>query len=301
MDIAKQSDWRGVAMALVVAISFSATSVLAALAYTGGTNALSVLTVRSIVAFIILYLVLRAKKVPITLPPRQRNGALGCGLLMALYSYGLLGAIEYMPVALAVIIFYTYPILVAGTGWLSGRETFSPQVAVALAAAFVGLVLALDVWGSQPHPLGVGLALMAAVGLTALLIASEKVRGDSDSRPITLHMLATATAVYFIVSVVLGNFALPQTTSGWVGFVGTQITFTFSIVSVFIVLSMIGPLRTSLTMNIEPVITVTLGYLILAQTLNAWQLLGFTLVIGAVVTVEVLKPKDPKTVLPHET
>ena len=298
MNIDARVGWRGVALALIVAFSFSATSVLSALAYAGGRNALSVLTVRGIVAFAILYIILRVNNVATALPIGRRNGALGCGILLALYSYGLLGAIEYMPVALAVIIFYTYPILVAAVGWISRREPFRAQVAVALAVAFAGLVLALDVWGVRPHPLGVGLAMMAAVGLTILLSVIEKVRGGSDSRPSTLHMLAISTVIYLAGSAILGNFALPQTTSGWVGFIGTQITFTFSIICVFIVLSMIGPLRTSLTMNIEPVMTMTLGYLILAQTLKAWQLFGFALVIGAVVTVELIKPKDPATTAP---
>lgn len=293
--------WRGVAFALIVAFSFAATSVLSALAYAGGTNALSVLTVRSIVACAILYIILKVNNVATVLPTGRRNGALACGILLAVYSYGLLGAIEYMPVALAVIIFYTYPILVAGVGWISGREPFRVQIAVALAVAFAGLVLALDVWGVRPHPLGVGLALMAAVGLTILLSVIEKVRGESDSRPITLHMLAVSAVIYVVGSAILGNFALPHTTSGWVGFIGTQITFTFSIVCVFIVLSMIGPLRTSLTMNIEPVMTMTLGYLILAQTLKAWQLFGFALVIGAVLAVELIKPKVAVTAAPPPT
>ncbi len=287
--------WRGVALTLTVAASFALNSVLSALAYTGGSNAVSVITVRNIVALAILYVVLRMKGVAIALPSRQRNAALACGLLMALYSYGLLGAFEYMPVALAVITFYTYPILVAATGWISGREAFHPQHAIALVAAFAGLVLALDIWGTRPHALGVALATMAACGLTVLLMVSAKVRGDSDSRPITLHMLATTTVTYLVVSAVLGNFALPHTVPGWVGFVGTLITYTYSVVFMFVALSMLGPVRTSLTMNIEPVITVVLGYLILAQELNLLQMFGIAIVLAAVISVEALKSHVPAT------
>ena len=298
MSFVKNSGWRGIGLAIIVAFGFSATSVLSALAYAGGTNALSVLTMRSIFALVILLFILRLKNVVTKLPPARRNGALACGILLAIYSYGLLGAIEYMPVALAVIIFYTYPILVAGVGWLSGREPFRPEVAIALSIAFLGLMLALDVWEFQPHPLGVTLAIVAAVGLTILLTVIEKVRSGTDSRPITLHMLGASTIVYLVGGGFFGDFLLPHTVSGWIGFIGTQITFTFSIVCVFIALSMIGPLRTSLTMNIEPVMTVALGYLILAETLNGWQLLGFVIVITAVVTVELIKPKNVITKSP---
>ncbi len=298
--MSREHNWRGVALTLTVAASFALNSVLSALAYTGGSNAVSVITVRNVVAFAILYTILRTQGVAIALPTRQRTAALASGLLMALYSYGLLGAFEYMPVALAVITFYTYPILVAATGWISGREAFHPQHAIALVAAFSGLVLALDIWGARPHPLGLALAIMAACGLTVLLMISTRVRGDSDSRPITLHMLATTTVTYLVVSAVLGNFALPHTVPGWVGFVGTLITYTYSVVFMFVALSMIGPLRTSLTMNIEPVITVILGYLILAQELNLLQMLGIAIVLVAVVAVEALKPDAPATGTSHK-
>jgi drug/metabolite transporter (DMT)-like permease len=278
--------WRGLALALIVAVSFAGTSVFAVLAYAGGSDPLSVLTARSIAAFVILHLVLGLRRIPRALPARQRNAALALGLLMAVYSYGLLGAIEYMPVALAVITFYTYPILVAVAGWLSGRESFQPRFALALIVAFAGLILALDLSAARPHPLGVSLALMAAIGLAVLLIVSERVRGDCDSRPITLHMLGTAMAAYVAVSAALGHLALPQTPSGWIGFVGAPLCYTFSIVFVFVVLSMIGPLRTALVMNIEPVASVVLGYLVLAQKLDALQLLGIAVVVGAVAFVE---------------
>ena len=90
MSFVKNSGWRGIGLAIIVAFGFSATSVLSALAYDGGTNARSVLTMRSIFALVILLFILRLKNVVTKLPPARRNGALACGILLAIYSYGCL-------------------------------------------------------------------------------------------------------------------------------------------------------------------------------------------------------------------
>ena len=282
--------WRGFSLAVVVAVAFAANSAFAALAYAGGSNALSILTTRSSVAFMILYIFLAKNSVPRALPQAKRIPVLALGLVMAISSYGLLGAVERMPVALAVITVYTYPILVALSGWLSGREIFRPRFAVALFAAFGGLVLALDIRNGNSTAIGIGLASIAAAGVAVLLVMNEQLHDGQDSRPYTLHMLGTVTIIFGLVSIVSGHFTFPHTPSGWIGFIGAPLCYAFAIVFLFVVLSMIGAMRTALIMNIEPVASVILGYLLLAQKLQLFQLLGIALVVGAVIAIEAAKP-----------
>ena len=265
------------------------------MAYAGGSNALSVLTARSSVSFVILYLFLSVYRVPRSLPRYQRIPALALGCIMVISSYGLLGAIEYMPVALVVITVYTYPILVACVGWLSGRESFRWHFAVALIVAFLGLVLALDPSGTKSNMLGVGLASMAAIGVAVLLISNERIHRGRDSRPFTLHMQGTAMVIFCAASIVSGRFSLPHTVSGWIGFVAAPLCYAFASVFLFVVLSKIGSLRTALIMNFEPVSSVVLAYLLLAQKLDYLQLLGVALVVGAVIAIEVGKPAATTT------
>ncbi len=285
--------WRGFSLAVVVAIAFAANSVFAALAYAGGSNALSVLTARSSVAFIILYIFLTKYRVPRALPQPKRIPAFALGLVMVISSYGLLGAVEHMPVALAVITVYTYPILVAVSGWVSGREIFRPRFAIALIAAFGGLVLALDIGGANSTPIGISLASIAAIGVAVLLVVNERLHDGHDSRPYTLHMLGTATTIFGLASIVSGHFSFPHTPSGWIGFVGAPLCYAFASVFLFVVLSMIGAMRTALIMNIEPVASVILGYLLLTQKLQSFQLLGIALVVAAVIAIEAAKPTAP--------
>ena len=278
--------WGGVILALAVAVSFAANSTFAGLAYTGGADAMSVFAARSTAAYVVLLVYLVATGRPRKLPTRQRNKALLLGVVMAWASYALLSAMERMPVALCVITLYTYPLLVASFGWWSGRERFRARFAVALAVAFAGLVLALDLSGNAPNPGGLALAASGAIGVATLLLANERVRAPADAQAFTLYMLATCMILALIISAAEGEFALPQTRAAWVGFIATPLCYSFSIICMFVAVSMIGSLRTSVVMNLEPVSSVLLGYLLLSQTLDGSQLLGVALVIAAIVFIE---------------
>lgn len=285
-SLANPRHWRGVILALAVAVSFAANSTFAGLAYTGGADAMSVFAARSTAAFVVLLLYLLITRRSRKLPPRQRNTALALGVVMAWASYALLAAMETMPVALCVITLYTYPLIVAAFGWWSGRERFRLRFAVALAAAFSGLVLALDLSGNAPNLKGLLLAASGAVGVATLLLASERARAPADSQPFTLYMLATCMVLSLFISAAHGNFALPQTNAAWVGFIATPLCYSFSIICMFVAVSMIGSLRTSLVMNLEPVSSVLLGYLVLSQAMDGMQLFGVALVVAAIVAIE---------------
>lgn len=265
------------------------------MAYEGGSNALSVLLVRAVMAFVVLHVILGFQGVPRALPTRKRYAALALGIPMGVGSYGLLGAIEVLPVSLAVVIFYTYPILVAITGWLTGREVFRLRFAMALLVAFAGVVLALDIVDANPDPLGVALAFMAAVMIATMYTLNDRVRADGNPQPITLHMLATTCVGYGVACIWSGDFALPHTFMSWVGFIAAPFFYTLSVSILFAVIAMIGPVRTALVLNVEPVASVILGYLLLSQRLSALQLTGVALVVGTVVWIEASRSNTGST------
>ncbi len=278
--------WRGVALALLVGVSFAMNTALAAFSYRGGATPLAILLTRSCTAFLLLYLLLVVRDVPRRLPMPQQRHALLLGLVFASYSFGVLVAIKHLPVGLVVATFYTFPILIGLVEWLSGRQAFNPRTALSLAIAFTGILFALDVFGAQLHQLGIGLCLLGAVGVTIVMTLSAKVRGNGDSRPITLHMLATSITVFSVLALTYGEVSFPQTPATWAAFIGATFFYTFGIITLFMVLAEIGPVKASLFMNIEPVTSVLLGYLLLGQRLGPKQLFGIALVVAAVLLIE---------------
>jgi drug/metabolite transporter (DMT)-like permease len=279
------SELRGLITALLVACSFATNSALARMAYEGGSNAVTLLTVRTATALVVLAVLLRASRVPLRLPRHRAIKALALGVVMAAYSYGLLGSIQYVPLAVALVTFYTYPLLTALVSAALGRERLEPLTLVALLVALYGLTLVLDIGGEPANPVGIAHALGASVCFTALLLLSDRVRGSGDSRPVTLHILITGVAAYALACSVTGAFVLPHTTLGWIGLVGCPLFFSFAFISLFEAVRMAGPVRAALVLNVEPVASALLGYLLLEQMLTGWQMAGMALVVGAVVAV----------------
>ena len=289
MRVRESVPLRGLVLAALIGTAFAANSTLAALAAASGSNMMTVLALRATVAFIALFLMLGRQRVPRGLPVPRRWQALGLGLLFASYSWMVFASFQRMPVALAVVTFYTYPLMVAGYAWWRGWERFSPASASAFLLAFAGIVLALDVFGARPDGLGICMALASAVIVSVVLTLSPRVRGSGDSRPVTLHMLGVAAGLYTVALVTLGNLAWPTTAAGWAAFLAAPVFYTFAIVTLFQVLALIGPSRMALIMNVEPVAAVLLGYALLDQVLAQIQLFGVALVIAAVALIELAR------------
>lgn len=280
---------RGLVLAALIGVSFAANSTLAAMAARAGSNMMTVLALRAGTAFAVLFLLLGRAGVARSLPSPRRGQALGLGLLFASYSWMVFASFQRMPVALAVVTFYTYPLMVAGYAWWRGWERFSVSGALAFLTAFAGIVLALDVFGARPDPVGVGMVLTSAIIVTIVLTLSPRVRGTGDSRPVTLHMLGVAASLYSLVLLGVGELDWPDTLRGWCAFLAAPAFYTFSIVTLFEVLTLIGPSRMSLIMNIEPVAAVLLGYVLLDQALGWLQLMGVALVVASVMLVEIAR------------
>ena len=203
--------------------------------------------------------------------------------MTALYTWALLRSFSSIPFALAVLIFYLFPlmaaVIVAGFGW----EKFAWQTGAAIVVALAGLAMALDVHGGNLNAVGVALAFFAAIGLAVVVAVSSHIFGRGDARPLTLYMAAVAGVVLLILCAVSGDFALPHTAPGWIGFVAAATLYGFAMIAFFIAMTMIGPVRASLLSYADALISAGLGVVVLGQALTMFQIGGIALVILALI------------------
>ncbi len=109
-------------------------------------------------------------------------------------------------------------------------------------------------------------------------------------------MLISATLVYVVIVATVGEFALPTTASGiWAAAIG-PFFYAGAVITIFMAISLRGPIRTSMTMNLEPVASMAFGFVLLGQTLDGIQLAGAALVIAAVLAVQRSKEQNPQPV-----
>ncbi len=292
----------GPIIVLIVAASFACNTALAALSYQHGAAPLSVLTYRTTLGFVVLAILLAFKRPADPLPGRLRIACLGLGVLVAGYSFGLLSSIAHIPLALGVLTFYLYPLFVGIGAWLTGLERMTWPTMAQLLVAFAGLGLALDVGGDKLNFTGLAFATMAALLFTLLLLINGRILQGRDSRPVSLHMLGMGAFLYWMADLSVGEFPLPTTDIGMAAFIGGGLFYTFSMITMFVAVGMIGPVRVALFMNFEPVTSVILGILLLGQPMTALQLSGAGLVIAAIIwagwskarlpAVAEIKPKE---------
>jgi len=275
--------WAGVVVALAAAAGFALANTSATLAYHGGSNPLTVAATRFLVPTAALLVWLRVSGVSPVLPRRDALSATLLGVVTAFYTWALLRSFSSIPFALAILIFYLFPliaaVIVAGFGW----EKFVWKTGAAIVLAFAGLALALDVRGGNLNTEGVALAGFAAIGLAVVIVVSSRVFGKGDARPVTLYMAATASVLLLILCAANGDFALPQTASGWLGFLAASTLYGFAMIAFFIAVSMIGPVRASLLSYADAVISAGLGVVVLGQALTLVQIAGIALVILALI------------------
>jgi drug/metabolite transporter (DMT)-like permease len=281
--VSRPRAWVGITIALAAAAGFALANTSATLAYQGGSNPLTVAATRFLAPTAALVVWLQASGVSLLLPKRDAIAAALLGVVTALYSWALLRSFSLLPFALAVLIFYLFPliaaIIVAGLGW----ERFAWKTGAAIVLAVAGLALALNVHGGALDIAGMALAFLAAVGLAIVVVVSSRVFGKGDARPLTLYMAAAASIVLLLLSAASADLALPRTSSGWIGFAAAAAFYGFAMIAFFIAVSIIGPVRTSLLSYAEAVISAGLGVILLGQAPTLPQVAGIAIVILALI------------------
>jgi drug/metabolite transporter (DMT)-like permease len=280
----------GIAVALSAAAAFAVANTSTNVAYHGGSNALTVAATRFLVPSAAIMLWLRASGLSPLLPKRDALVAALLGAVTALYSWALLRSFSSIPFALAILIFYLFPLMAAVIAAALGWEKFAWRTGGAIMLAIAGLALALDVHGGRFHAEGVSLAFLAAIGLAVVVAVSGRALGKGDARRLTLYMAAAASVLLLVLCVASGSFALPSTAPGWIGFAAATTLYGYAMIAFFIAISMIGPVRTSLLSYADAVMSAALGVAVLGQALTFLQIAGIAVVVLALVGAT--QPRD---------
>src|SRR5215831_16624092 len=216
----------GAALVVLSTAAIAIVPSLARLAYDGGSDTLTVIAGRSIVTAATCFLVTALLGRPLRIPRRSLAISLGLGLLYAVHLYGLLGAVTYLPVNMAILIYFLHPLMIGVAAMFVGRETASPLRLGALVAAVVGLALAVGFSLGSLSPLGVALASLAAVLAAVIITSSAVAMRDSDSLAVTSYMMLSAALCLSVLCLARDDVEPPATAEGWLGFGGVALSHT---------------------------------------------------------------------------
>ena len=281
----------GMLVALISAVCFGLSNTLAGIAYVGGSNPSTLSATRFLLPAIIIFCLLHIQSSPVLLPRKSGWIAIMLGIVTILYSLALLSAIELLPIPIAILIFYLFPIITGGILAVTGWAKYTLRNVIGSIIAFGGLALALGVSEINLDIVGIALAVSAAVGLAIVSAVSGRLIKDGDPRQATLYMAATAVVFMGVLITLNGDLNLPDTQYGWVGFILSNCFYAAAMIGFFYAISMTGPIATTFFLNMEPLVVTGSAFLFLGQTLLPAQLLGVLIVVGAIILFGQLQNK----------
>lgn len=277
---------------LLIALFMAANHVAARLAFDHGVDVATAVTFRSFFTALVVGVLLLVQRVPTSFSPRQRKFLPLIGVLISVQSLFLYSAVARLPVALALLAFNSYPLWTAFWAFVLYRHRPERGLMLAMPVILIGLVLALDVFGAASGlgaagqwaaiGSGVAFALAAAATFALALVLTQHEVGGLDGR---LRTFATMAMVFVLaLGGVLwqGGPSWPTLPAGWWGLVLLTLFYGSGITILFTVLPRLGVVGNSAIMNVEPVFSLILAWLILAQAVAPVQILGALIVVGAV-------------------
>jgi drug/metabolite transporter (DMT)-like permease len=271
---------------LAAAIALGVSDVLAKIIIAAHCDVLTMLSFRSVVglAFMTIWLRLGPK------PPadaRVRWISLGVGVLFAALIFCLFKAIEANDVPTAVLTYFVYPLLTGIAASATGLEPLRWRGAACALAAFCGLAIMI---GAHPAGLalaGIAYALGAACCRTGVLIVTRAFLFGADARLTTWYSVVAQLVIFVAVSAVTETWHPPQTDGGWAALIAMSLATTAGILFVFLSTVRIGPFRTALIMNLEPLTAVMLSAVALGEVITPLQAVGSGLMLAALVAFQV--------------
>ncbi len=209
--------------------------------------------------------------------PRLLILALSTGLSSLCY----MTSVKYIPVAVASLTFFTFPLVVAPISHIMGIDKLSRMKALAMMIAFCGLCLLLGTTYSLEWT-GVSMAFAAGLFVATSFIVSKQLTDDLS--PLTMAVFATGLPcfAYAIFSLSSGDLTHPQNFLGSVGLVANSMCHAIGLTCCYAAIARLGPMRTAVMMNVEPLISVLAAYLVLGQTITIVQSAGIIAVIWGI-------------------
>ena len=285
--------WLGVSLLLLIAVAFASNHVAARLAFDHGANVATAVAVRSFGTALFVLVLLRRAGVAIRMPMPTLRRAAAIGLLVSVQSLCLYSAVARIPVALALLAFNTFPLMLGLISWAAGGDRPSRRAFVAMPIALLGLALALDVAGlarpaagaadATASAIGVAFALSAAASFALALYLTTRWLASTDGRLRTLVLMVVVTAVAIATGALGAGFDWPRDGIGWLALALLTVLYGSAITALFVLLPRLGAVNNAAVMNFEPIAALFLGWVVLDQQVASIQVLGAFVVIGAIV------------------
>jgi drug/metabolite transporter (DMT)-like permease len=273
----------GTALCLISAGLLGMQIPFARLAYDSGAGPVALALLRAVLSAVLFLVLVRLQGLPLALPRSLWPALFLIALGTAVISYGYLGSVQFIPAGLAALIFYLFPLLVMLADAVRAREIPGPRRIAILVTAFAGLALVFGPsWGTL-DPVGIALALLAALGATVYYLLVPGAAGKAPAA-VLLSWTNILVAVFFLPALAFrAASALPDDSVGWAWFMVSALTYAVGLGMTIPAIARSGSVQAAVLYNLEPLMVVLTAAVLLGEVLSWQQYLGGAVVLSALV------------------
>ena len=204
-------------------------------------------------------------------------------------SIGYLSSVAFIPITVAAVIFYTFPILIVIASPFVDKKKLTPAMLGIVALAFVGVVLVLGMASGDLDLRGVALAALASVSAAMQFFAGTRCRESSNAAKIVVTQAIVLPGAIASVFATGGVFSMETQILAavpiWLTIGGFVLGFVFQILA----LARISATVAGLLFCLEPVVAAITSAIVLDERLLPIQYFGGFLVIAAIALTMVVE------------
>ena len=267
----------GIIFALITAITLGVITTQAKIFYADGGNAMTLMFMRYLVSTLVFGLLIGSRGRVFHIDSQLRLPVFMLGLVWSGAMICYLLSVETVSVSLAVLILYTYPLLVLAYSVLLKLVSPSPLLITIFCLAFLGLYLALSGGPAKVDSNGLMFASLAALGAAYTFIRGARIAPRLN--PLIMTFWINTVGLVMIVPLVYTQFSLPTAGSGLIALTAATLFYLVAILCQFEALARLPAATAALILNLEPVVSILLAAIVLQELLSGLQWLGVALVI----------------------
>ncbi len=277
---------RAFLVALAAGVILGTAVVVSRYAYDGGASGIVVATARSIIMTTAVAVGLRIAGIGWRLPRELLAAAVINGALMAVMTFGNIGAVEFISVGLASLLFFTFPIMIAVLVVVLGMERVRPAKLAAIVLAFCGLAIMLGASLGNVDIRGTIYSLVAALATALNAILLVRYFRTVNVFVATLHFSIYGLVVLLAIAWFYAEVRFPHSAAGWAGVVGVGVLQTIGTPMYLYAIARIGALKAGMATNIQPVAAIVEAWLLFGEVLSPAQAGGGVLVLLAIALMQ---------------
>lgn len=285
---------------LFVGCCFASAHIAARIAFDDGAGILTALVARSGTSLLLLILITIALRRSFKIAPALVPWQIALGLLIALQGIFIYSAIARIPIGIALLAVNTFPIQYALLNWAIGGKAPSRSTMILMGSILFGLLLALDIpqlvqtdaANIKQWLIGIGCGFLAAFSFSNGIWITENKLGSISGSTRTLYVMLVVCLSGFIVGhspLFTNALSLPTTTFAWAMLALLSLLYACGFITLFMLTPRLHLAQNAPALNIEPVASLFLAWIILGQALSPIQVIGGVIVVSCIIAFAYMK------------